>query len=84
MALGDLDVVSLRPFSRTHMGVIGDSVNLAARLTSAASAGEIVVSNALYNVLPEGLREGFSEMEPLEVRNIGKIRAWKLGAAGLL
>jgi len=83
MALGDLDVVSLRPFSRTHVGVIGDSVNLAARLTSAAAAGEIVVSNALYNVLPEELRQGFSEMEPIEARNIGKIRAWKLGAVGL-
>ena len=30
MTIGDLQVLSLRPLSRAHMGVIGDSINLAA------------------------------------------------------
>src|SRR5215470_13380394 len=38
MTLGDLQVLSLRPLSRTHMGVIGDSINLAARLNSVAGS----------------------------------------------
>jgi len=78
MAVGDLNVMSLRPFGRGHMGVIAESVNLAARLTSAAGAGEIVVSNALHQALPEELQRDFAEMEPVEARNIGRIRAWRL------
>ena len=38
IALGDLQVLSLRPLSRTHMGVIGDSINLAARLNTVSDA----------------------------------------------
>lgn len=79
MALGDLQVLSLRPFSRTHMGVIGDSINLAARLNTAAGCDEIVVSNMLYQRLPEALHAGFAEVPPVEAKNIGRLRAWKLG-----
>jgi len=38
MALGDLQVLSLRPLSRTHMGVIGDCINLAARLNTVSGS----------------------------------------------
>ncbi len=78
MAIGDINVMSLRPFGRGHMGVIADSVNLAARLTAAAEPGDIVVSNALYKGLPEESQTTFQEMEPVEARNIGRIRAWRL------
>jgi class 3 adenylate cyclase len=79
MALGDLQVLPLRPLSRTHMGVIGDSINLAHRLNTAAGCDEIVVSNTLYQRLPDTLREQFQELPPVEAKNIGRIRAWKLG-----
>ncbi|MGA2613031.1 MAG: adenylate/guanylate cyclase domain-containing protein [Spirochaetia bacterium] len=79
MALGDINVMSLRPFGRAHMGIIAESVNLAARLTSAAEAGDIVVSNTLYRALPETSQAALTEMEPVEARNIGRIRAWRLG-----
>ena len=79
MTLGDLQVLSLRPLSRTHMGVIGDSINLAARLNTVAGCDEIVVSNTLYQRLPETLRAEFQELPPVEAKNIGRIRAWKLG-----
>jgi class 3 adenylate cyclase len=82
MALGDLQVLSLRPFSRTHMGVIGDSNNLAARLNSAAGCDDIVVSNTLHQHLPDDVRTEFCELAPIDAKNIGRVRAWKLGPLG--
>ena len=79
MALGDLQVLSLRPLSRTHMGVIGDCINLAARLNTVSGCDEIVVSNTFYQRLPDTLRAEFQELPPVEAKNIGRIRAWKLG-----
>jgi class 3 adenylate cyclase len=79
MALGDVQMLSLRPLSRTHMGVVGDCINLAARLNAAAGCGEIVVANTLYQRLPDTLRAGFQELPPVEAKNIGRVRAWKLG-----
>lgn len=82
MALGDLHIMSLRPFGRAHMGAIADSINTAARLSSTAAPDEIVVSNSLFQKLPEAAQAGFAEMEPVEARNIGRIRAWRLSLAG--
>lgn len=82
MALGDLHILSLRPFGRAHMGAIADSINTAARLSSTAAPDEIVASNSLFQKFPEASQEGFLEMEPVEARNIGRIRAWKLSLAG--
>jgi adenylate cyclase len=79
MAVGDLQFVAYRPFSRTHMGAIGDAINVASRLMSAAGPGDVVVSNSLYNQLPDVERAGFRELEPVEARNIGLIRGWRLG-----
>ncbi len=79
MALGDLQALSLRPFSRTHMGVIGDSINLCARLNGEAGCDEIVVSNKLYRALPDAARQEFQELPPVDAKNIGRVRAWKLG-----
>ena len=61
------------------MGVIGDSINLAARLNAVAGCDEIVVSNTLYQRLPDAARAEFLELAPVESKNIGRIRAWKLG-----
>jgi class 3 adenylate cyclase len=77
MAIGDLQIVSLRPFSRTHMGAIGDCINVAARLMGTAGQGEIAVSNSYHQLLPEEAQAGFQEMEPIEARNVGRIKAWK-------
>ena len=84
MALGDLQVLSLRPFSRTHMGVIGDSINLAARLNSVAGCDDIVISNMLHQHLPDDARAEFRELAPIDAKNIGRVRAWRLGPLGTL
>jgi len=77
MALGDVNIVSLRPFGRAHVGAIAECVNLAARLSSTAGPREIVCSNALYRKLSSANQASFAELEPVEARNVGRIRAWK-------
>jgi class 3 adenylate cyclase len=77
MSIGDLEVVSLRPFSRSHMGAIGDCINLGARLRGAAGPGEIVISNSLYNKLDEDVQAPFEEQLPVEGKNVGHIKSWK-------
>lgn len=77
MTAGDLQVVAFRPFSRTHVGAVGDAINLAARLNGLSATGEIVVSNALYSRLPDGARAEFGPMEPVDAKNLGRVRAWR-------
>jgi class 3 adenylate cyclase len=78
IAIGDIQLVSLRPFSRTHMGIVGDTINVAARLMSAAAPGEIIVSNWLHHEIGDASGYQFSELEPIDARNIGRIKAWRL------
>jgi class 3 adenylate cyclase len=78
IARGDLQFMSLRPFSRTHIGAIGDCINLAARLCSAATAGEIVVSNTFYQWLSGAVQAEFQETQPVDAKNMGRVRTWKL------
>jgi len=78
MALGEVQVLSLRPFSRTHMGAVADAMNLCARLNAVSGPGEIVVSNLLYQALPDAERAAFTELDPVEAKNIGRVKAWRL------
>jgi class 3 adenylate cyclase len=78
LAVGDLQMVSLRPFSRTHIGAIGDCINMAARLMTVAGAGEAVVSNSFYQALAPEDQASFQEVDPVEARNVGRIKAWKM------
>ena len=78
MALGEVQVLSLRPFSRTHMGAVADAMNLCARLNAVSGPGEIVVSNLLYQALPDTQRAAFTELDPVEAKNIGRVKAWRL------
>ena len=78
IALGDLQIVSLRPFSRLHIGAIGDCINVASRLLSLAGPGEVVLSNAFHQQLDERHQARCAEIEPIDARNVGRIRAWKL------
>jgi adenylate cyclase len=78
MAMGDIQSVLYRPFCRSHVGIVGDAVNLGARLLAQAATDEIVVTNAYYQTLPDHEQALFQEMEPLEAKNVGLIKAWKL------
>ena len=78
IAIGDLNLVLLRPFSGSQVGFIGDSLNIAARLMGHAGPSEIVVSNTLYRGLDPEVRQAFHELPPVEGKNVGLIRCWKL------
>jgi class 3 adenylate cyclase len=79
LTIGDVELMSLRPFSRTRIGAVSDSINVAARLLAAAGPGEIVASNSFVHRLSDDERTGFEALEPLEARNVGRIMAWRLG-----
>lgn len=56
--------------------VIGDTVNLAARLCSVAKPGEIIISNAVYDQLDQ--KEGFIKNEELILKGKKKpVENWK-------
>jgi adenylate cyclase len=76
IALGDLQLLSLRPFSRTYIGAVGDVINMAARLSSSAKPGQIVVSNLIYRALSGDVQKRLRETEPVEATNVGRIKAW--------
>ena len=76
IALGDVQLLSLRPFSRTYMGAIGDAINMAARLSSSADPGQIVVSNLVHRDLCGDMQKMLQEAQPVEAKNVGKIKAW--------
>jgi class 3 adenylate cyclase len=80
VTIGDIQIVSFQPFGQTHFGAVGDAINLAARLNGLAGTDEIVASNSFYQRLPEATRAEFAEMEPVEAKNFGRVRAWKRGA----
>jgi class 3 adenylate cyclase len=82
VAVGDLNLLPLRPFSRTHIGFIGDAINMAARLMAEAKADEAVMSNGVWRLLDEERRSDLVELEPVEAKNVGRIRAWKMRRAG--
>ena len=77
MALGDIQIVPLRPFGRAHFGAVSDALNLSARLLGNAGPSEIVMSNAYFQRLEQDSQARFLEMEPVEVRNLGRVGAWK-------
>src|SRR5260370_25357881 len=45
MALGDVHIVALRPFSRTHIGAIGVAIHVATTLLAHADASDIPLTN---------------------------------------
>ena len=83
MAIGELQFLPLRPFSRSHLGIIGDAINMASRLSSSAQSDEIVVSNSLRTQFPFATQQLLREIEPVEAKNVGRIKAWRFsnGAA---
>ena len=77
VAVGDLNLMSLRPFSRSHIGFIGDALNMAARLMGEARADQAVVSNRFYTRLEPEQQLLLEEIEPIEAKNVGRIRGWR-------
>jgi adenylate cyclase len=77
IAMGSLNLLPLRPFARSHIGFIGDALNLTARLMGVANPGEIVTSNAFYSALDEDMQAEFAENKPVKAKNVGTIKSWR-------
>jgi adenylate cyclase len=77
IAMGALNLLPLRPFERSHIGFIGDALNMSARLLAAAQPGEIVVSNSFYLALDDDIQAEFAENQPVVAKNVGTLRCWR-------
>ncbi len=75
---GDIEILALRPFSRTRIGAFGDPINMSARLSSAVGGGQIAVSNSFYHKLAQIDQADFQAMDEFDARNVGRIKGWKL------
>jgi class 3 adenylate cyclase len=77
ISIGDLSLVQFRPFSRTHVGFIGDSLNLSARLMAEAGPNEVIASNTFYRRLNSERATIFEPMGPVAAKNMGEISCWR-------
>ena len=83
VGMGPLGVLAWRPFSRTHVGFIGEPLNLAARLMGEAKAGDIIATNTFYSALESDQRGLFEEVGAIEAKNVGRIQGWRTTHARL-
>lgn len=77
IALGDIEVVRLRPFAKNRFGLVGDCINIALGLRVASHAGEAVVNNDFFRRLDPESRARFEETNALDAKNVGRVRAFK-------
>lgn len=67
--IGDVIMGSMGASNRMDFTVIGDAVNLGARLCSAAGKGEIIVTKSVYDCAPSKARNyKFYKAEPIMVK----------------
>ncbi len=78
VALGDLITMPMHPFASTPVGAIGDPINVAARLCTAAGPDQLLISNTLHRRLPIAEQHRFIELEPVEGKNVGRLKTWRL------
>jgi len=71
IAMGDIHVVLYRPFSQTHIGVGGRRGHCPRLLAERQRCGARLSIRASEPCKP------ISEMEPVEAKNVGLIKAWK-------
>lgn len=75
-AIGEVLFITEKLLGDASFHAIGDCINLAARLQATAPPNHLVVSNTVKTkVFKEDA--SFEDISPLEVKNIGNVKAWK-------
>lgn len=64
-------------FAQLEDLALEDPIAVAARLSNSAQPGEIVVSNSPQAQRPLASRPLLREVEPVEAKNVGRIKAWR-------
>jgi class 3 adenylate cyclase len=77
MAMGRVQLVSMRPLDAARLQTIGDCLQICARLLPVAGPNEIVVSNILRQALRRSAYE-FADRPPFAARHIGVLQPWQL------
>ena len=75
-----------RPVDHPKLGpikVVGQAINMTARLHRGTKIGEIVVTNTFFQQLDPEMQAGFDELGLVEAKNIGTIRAWQANLSKL-
>jgi adenylate cyclase len=78
---GEVVVGAMGSTHRKDFTVLGDHVNLAARLCSAADRDQTLVARSVHDALPAKLREGARSLPPISVK--GKKAQIEIYAFGL-
>lgn len=80
---GEMVMGAMGSPERMDFTVIGDSVNLAARLCSAAAGGQILISDVLANSLSSPAWCRLVELEPMAVKGKrSKVKVWSVEPPG--
>jgi adenylate cyclase len=66
--LGDAVVGSIGTNDRRDYTAIGNTVNTGARLCSVADAGEVIISEDVYNVITNSMQQQFQPIAPLHLK----------------
>ena len=75
VATGKVLFIPELPGKEHPLHAISDYINLAARLQGAAKENSLVISNRLKKICFDH-DQSFRELEPLELKNFGKVVAW--------
>lgn len=75
-AIGDVLLITEEPEGTLSFHAISDCINLASRFLLKASPNSFIISNKLKTKI-FGEDDNFEEMNPLLLKNIGLVKAWK-------
>jgi adenylate cyclase len=78
VAAGKLVVGAIGSAERSELGVLGDPVNIAARLVTDARPGEILLSESVYRELAESVRADLLTRAPVRGRD-GELEIYRIG-----
>jgi class 3 adenylate cyclase len=77
VASGKVVIATIGPPERAELGVIGDPINVAARLVASAGPGEIWLQGAVYRAIEQGVRAEL--LGPLAVRGrMGAVEVYRI------